>query len=295
MRIDHQEITVAGVPLHYRHAGAGAPLVLVHGAGDTSFDWHWVMPMLAQTYNVYAPDMPGYGGYPVSPTTMSTAFFTRCIGELLDTLQLAPVVLIGHSLGGLFALQYTLDNPTRVAALVLVDSGGLGREIHVSLRLSCMPGYGDMSAVWGQTVPGALHRVWSRIPILFAQTQRVPPPWILEQYQWAQRPGVLSATVNSLRSVLDIGGQRICLLDQLPRLTMPVLFVWGKNDQIIPVSHAYAAVEQLPHGQLAILPNCGHIPQVECPEQFEAAVGNFLADSVSGTQKQRVRGGEDLE
>lgn len=276
MSMNGQEIMVAGIPLRYRQAGSGPPLVLLHGAGDNGFDWEWVMPTLAQSHQVYAPDMPGYGGPAVPSAPISVEFFPRCIGTLLDTLELTSVVLVGHSLGGLGALRYTLDNPGRVAGLVLVSSGGLGREIHSAMRLACIPGYGDVAALWGQAPAGALYRAWSRLPLLFAQPERVPAAWVVEQYQLAQQPGVLNATVDALRAVLDIGGQRVCFLDELHRLTLPTLVVWGERDQVIPVSHAHKAVERLPYGQLAVIPDCGHVPHVERPEQFAAIVSQFL-------------------
>ena len=89
-------------------------------------------------------------------------------------------------------------------------------------------------------------------------------------------PGFLEATLTALRGVLDLCGQQEVLLDKLPGVTLPTLIIWGVRDRVFPSHHARAAAERLPNGQLALIPACGHLPQVEAPERFVAALGSFL-------------------
>lgn len=89
-------------------------------------------------------------------------------------------------------------------------------------------------------------------------------------------PGYMEATLSSLRAQLNVIGQREVLLDSLPQLNMPTLVVWGADDKIFPKEQAQAAVSRLKQGHLALIPNCGHLPQVERPELFTAALSEFL-------------------
>jgi pimeloyl-ACP methyl ester carboxylesterase len=89
-------------------------------------------------------------------------------------------------------------------------------------------------------------------------------------------PGYLEATLSSLRAQLNVIGQREVLLDSLPQLNMPTLVVWGTNDRVFPKEQAQAAVSRLKQGHLALIPDCGHLPQVERPELFTAALSEFL-------------------
>jgi 4,5:9,10-diseco-3-hydroxy-5,9,17-trioxoandrosta-1(10),2-diene-4-oate hydrolase len=97
-----------------------------------------------------------------------------------------------------------------------------------------------------------------------------------EQCRLARSPGYLEAVVAALRAQIDTGGQREVLLDRLPRLQMPTLIVWGASDRVFPESQAREAVARLEQGSLELIPDCGHLPHVERPDAFVAALGRFL-------------------
>jgi pimeloyl-ACP methyl ester carboxylesterase len=136
------------------------------------------------------------------------AFYTRVVAGFFDALDLGQAVLVGHSLGGLIALRFALAVPARVSALVLVSSAGLGRAINSALLALSLPGSGDLAIGWAQTPLGAAQRVLMRMVALFARPWRAPRMWLREQYQLAQEPGFLTATLASLRAGVDVGGQR---------------------------------------------------------------------------------------
>lgn len=116
------------------------------------------------------------------------------------------------------------------------------------------------------------------MPLLFAHPERVPPDRAEEQYRLAQLSGLSEAVVAALRAQIDTGGQREVLLDQLPRLEIPTLVVWGESDRIFPISQAQDAVARLREGSLEIIPDCGHLPHIEQPDRFVAALGRFLSE-----------------
>jgi pimeloyl-ACP methyl ester carboxylesterase len=208
-------------------------LVLLHALGESALDWRWVLPALAHTNRVYAPDLPGFG-YSAKPSAdYSPDFFARFVGAYLDALGLDRTALVGNSIGGLAALRLALSEPARITALGLVASAGLGRKITYALRLPTLPGYGEGAVAWGKTPLGAFQRAWSRVPLLFGRPERVPGVWITEQTRIAQLPGFTEATIAALRAQVDLGGQREILLDQLPHLQMPALVIWGECDFLL--------------------------------------------------------------
>lgn len=291
--IKERRITVAGMPempIDYLTAGEGPPLVLLHGLGDSALSWQWVLPPLARTHRVYAPNLPGFGTSAKPAVAYSPAFFADFVAAFLDTLGLEQVAVAGNSLGGLIAMRLALTAPDRVAALGLVDSAGLGRNVTPVLRLLTLPGSGKTVTAWNKTALGAWQWALGVSALLFANPWRVPSAWLAQMYRMARVPGYLEATVATARSEMTLKGQREreILLDALPRLTMPTLVIWGTRDRVLPADQAQAAVAGLPRGQLALIPDCGHLPHVECPDHFAAALSQFLSEQVGGLHAMKV-------
>ena len=275
--IHRRHVSVGGLPTEYLTGGRGPPLVLLHGVGESARSWQRVLPELARTHRVYAPSLTGFGATAAPPAGYSPAAFTSFAEALLDTLGLARAAIVGNSLGGLIGMRLALAAPTRATALGLVGSAGLGREAALALRVLTPGGLGELAIRWYRTRLGGAQWALATAGLLFARPRRVPPSWLAEHYRQARRPGYLEATVGALRGQLTLRRQREILLDRLPRLTMPTLVLWGARDRVVPARHARAAA-RLPRGQLVLLPDCGHVPQVECPDAFLAVLGPFLAE-----------------
>ncbi len=273
---EERSIEVGGLPTRYLEAGAGEPLVLLHALGESALDWRWVIPTLARTHRVYAPDLPGFGASAKPTADYSPAFFERFAVGFLDALGLRRAAVVGNSLGGLSALRLALSEPSRVGALILVDSAGLSRSASLALRSLTAPGYGELSIAWARTPAGAAWRAWSKAQLLFAHPQLAPPAWRTEQYRLARLPGFLEAALAALRAQLDLQGQREVLLDRLPDLKMPTLVVWGAKDRVFSPSQAREAVARLQRGSLALIPDCGHLPHIERPDHFLTALDEFF-------------------
>jgi len=278
VKIEERKVEVGGLQTRYLTAGEGPPLLLLHALGENALDWQWVLPNLASTRRVYAPDFPGFGGSAKPATDYSPAFFERFVCAFLDALEVERATVVGNSLGGLIALRLALSEPARVSALGLIDSVGLGRAISYAMRTPTLPGYGELSITLGKTPPGAAQRAWLQVPLLFARPDRVPPEWFTEQYRLAQLPGFLEAALAALRAQVNLGGQREVLLDQLPRLEIPTHVVWGASDRVLPTSQAREAVARLNEGTLELIPDCGHLPHVERPDCFIASLSSFLGE-----------------
>jgi pimeloyl-ACP methyl ester carboxylesterase len=277
--LEKQDVEIDGMPIRYLAAGEGPPVVLLHGAGDNALDWQWVMPALAATYRVYAPDLPGSPDSARPAADYSPAFFERFVAAFVDALGIGRATLVGNSLGGLIALRLALSEPERAGALVLVDSAGLGRAVNPTFTSVNIPGLGEAALPFWRTPVGAYQRAWGRTALLFAHPPRsVPREWLAEQCRLALSPGYLEAHLTVLRALVDPAGQREVLVDQLPLLKIPTLVVWGARDRVFPQSQAKEAVAQLPEGSLSLVPECGHMPHVECPDHFLAALDDFLGE-----------------
>ena len=276
MAVEERSVEVAGLPARYLSTGTGPPLVLLHGAGENALDWRWVMPGLAATHRVYAPDLPGSPMSARPTADYFPAFFQRFASGFLDALGIERAAMVGNSLGGLTALRLALFEPARVTALVLADSAGLGRAASPALRSLALPGYGKLAVSWSKTPPGALQRALGRAVLLFARPRRVPPEWLKAQYRLSRTPGFLEAQLAAVRAQVGLRGQREVLLGRLPGLEIPTLVVWGARDRVFPESQARDAVARLRDGSLSLIPDCGHLPHVECPDLFVATFARFL-------------------
>jgi pimeloyl-ACP methyl ester carboxylesterase len=283
MNIRSCTVQVNRLRTHYLAAGPPAgpgqdiTLVLLHGGGESARAWRWVMPRLAERFCILAPDLPGSGTSDLVAGRYVAGWYGSFVADFLDAVQVQRAVVIGHSLGGLAALQMALDDRSeRVRGLALVSSAGLGRELNPALTLMTLPGLGEWSALWALTPPGQLQRLGWRASGCFADPARVPMEWYLDQFWLGMRPGLLGDQLAVSRSLIDHQGQSEIVLDRLSDLTVPALIVWGDSDQIIPVAHAHEAARRVRHGRLAIIPDCGHMPQVERPELFLDALDPFL-------------------
>lgn len=278
MMLEEQRIEVAGAPTRYLAAGEGPPLLLLHGVGENALAWRWVIPALARTHRVYAPDLPGSGESAKPFADYSPAFFARFAAAFLDTLSIDGAAVAGNSLGGLVALRLALDEPERVTALGLVSSAGLGRKASYALRSLALPGYGRLAVLWGKRRPGAAQRALGRAALIFARPWRAPRSWLREQYRLARVPGFLESQLATVRAQVGLKGQREVLLDRLGQVRAPTVIIWGQHDRVLPVSQGREAARLLPRGSLELIPDCGHSPQVERPERFVKSLGAFLRD-----------------
>jgi pimeloyl-ACP methyl ester carboxylesterase len=273
--IEEQNVEINGLPIRYLSAGEGPPLVLLHGAGDNALDWRLVMPTLAATHRVYAPDLPGSPDSARPAADYSPAFFERFVVTFVNSLDIGRATYVGNSLGGLIALCLALSEPARVAALVLVDSAGLGYAINPAFTSVSFPGLGEAAIPFWRTPVGAYQRAWGRTALLFAHPTSVPREWLAEQRRLALAPGYLEAHLTVLRALVSPLGQRKVLVDRLHFLKIPTLVVWGARDRVFPQSQAREAVSRLQEGSLALIPDCGHMPHVECPDHFLVAFEEF--------------------
>jgi len=272
-------ITIHGQQIVYRRAGAGPAVLLLHGIAGSSATWEPVMALLSGTCTVVAPDLIGHGASDKPLGDYSLGSFANGARDLLDALGIARATVVGQSFGGGVALQFAYQFPERCERVVLIDAGGLGREVHWILRLVAVPGaelvmpvlFPSFAAGVGDSVARILRRTGLTRPAVAE---------IWSAYRSLTDPPTRRAFVRTIRAVLDPGGQSVTAHGRL-HLTegMPVLILWGERDHIIPVDHAYRAAEAIPHSRLEVLPGLGHFPQSEDPEAVAGLILSFLAST----------------
>ncbi len=254
----------------------GTAVILLHGLGASAEVWIHNIFALAEQHRVYAPDMVGFGRSDKPSVSYLPSYLVGFIHEFLAALNIERASFVGLSIGGGLALQYTLRYRDQVEKLVLVDSAGLGRETTILLRLATLPFVGEL---FGRPSPKKLALCIKRLVYNPALATEDLIKLYCELY--SQRDA-RKAFLKVLRAICTIRGVRTDILHpilaNLTTITAPTLIIWGKQDRILPVRHAYLAREKIPDSQLHIFDYCGHIPNFEHPEEFNRLVLAFLSN-----------------
>jgi pimeloyl-ACP methyl ester carboxylesterase len=272
-----KHIPLHGHDLAYREAGEGPTLLLIHGMAGSSRTWKAVMPELARHFHVIAPDLPGHGESAPPTGDYSLGNLAATLRDLLGVLDVQRSTIVGQSLGGGVAMQLAYQHPELAERLVLVCSGGLGREVSWMIRALSLPGAEYVAPVifpgfvrdLGDRVAGVVERLGVRAPQLAEM-------W--DAYATLTIPEHRDAFLRTVHAVIEPGGQAVSATDRLYlAAAMPTLIVWGDADPIIPVSHGIAAHEAMPGSRLEIFEGVGHFPHAEEPERFARVLLDFLA------------------
>jgi pimeloyl-ACP methyl ester carboxylesterase len=225
---------------------------------------------------VIAPDLLGHGDSCKERGDYSLGAYANGIRDLLGALGHERGTIIGHSLGGGVAMQFAYQFPERCERLVLVSSGGLGRELHLLLRAAALPGAEAVLpwlAIAGQRSIGAFTHALGRLG-LSAGTDLEE---IWRGFASLHDPDARQAFLHTVRGIIDLGGQRVSASDRLYLAAeMPTLIIWGERDPLIPVRHAYEAHERIPGSRLEIFPDAGHFPYLDDPKRFASVVLDFV-------------------
>lgn len=276
MRTTH----VHGHEVAYRAAGEGPVLVLIHGIAGSSNTWSTVMPLLAEDYTVIAPDLLGHGESAKPRGDYSLGAYASGIRDLLTVLGAERATFVGHSLGGGVAMQFAYQFPQMCERLALVASGGFGKDVNLLLRAIAAPGSEYVLPV---VLTRHLHGVAGTVGRVFGGMGLRGNPLLTEVWDSYTRltdARAQRAFVHTIRSVIDVAGQRVSARDRLYLAQeVPTLIVWGDRDAVIPVEHAHIAHELMPDSRLEIVEDAGHFLPFEQPETLEGLLRDFLSST----------------
>ena len=274
------EIALHGRRAIYRVAGSGPPVVLIHGMLNSSYHWQAVAELLAPHHTVIAPDLIGHGDSAAPRGDYSLGAHAASIRDLLAAIGVERATIVGHSLGGGVAMQFFYQFPHRVERLALISSGGLGHEVSPMLRTAALPGTSALlSLTINPRLLGAIRAAGTRMRARGMQSGAY-----LQAVARALRPlenaGAREAFLQTLRSVIDVRGQRVSANDRLYLLeAIPTLIVWGERDNTIPIEHGRAAQRAIAGSALRTLPHAAHFPNLEDPAGLAGALLEFIADT----------------
>jgi pimeloyl-ACP methyl ester carboxylesterase len=265
-----------GVRLHYEEAGAGAPLVLLHGIGASLRDWDMQLAVFARRFRVIAPDLRGFGQSERSGN-YGVGTFAGDIWALLDLLRIERFNLIGHSMGGAVALQMAVDRPERIERLIAADTlpsfqaNTFGKRILFAYRYLMMGVFGPQRlsrAVAGKLFPG---------------------PHQQDLRDRAVAGGLANDRGVYLETLRQLLGWNV--LEQLQRLTMPVLVLAAEHDYF-PVQDAEIFASALRNARLKVFAGMHHALPLEAPQAFNRTVLRFLAGQATGRQVKEEESGQ---
>ncbi len=273
----------------YHMAGSGPPVVLIHGMVNSSRHWREVALALADRHTVIAPDLIGHGDSATPRGDYSLGAHASSIRDLLAVLGVDRATIVGHSLGGGVAMQFFYQFPQRTERLVLVSSGGLGREVSPLLRSATLPGVSALLSLAAHPrLLSGLRRSGDRLREAGSR-QGVYLQAIARALRPLEEPGARTAFLHTLRAVIDVRGQRVSATDRLYLLAgMPTLIVWGERDHTIPLAHGLAAHRAAPGSRFQTLPSAAHFPHLEDPDGLAAVLGEFMAS----TEPARIEDGD---
>jgi len=283
---ESKTVTIDGVNLHYFCGGSGPPLVLVHGLGSSAaVEFYYNLEPLAAHHRVFAIDLPGFGRSEKPVLEYTIDLFVRAVSDLMACEGIERAAVMGVSMGGRVALGLALDSPEKVERLVLVDALGVGaprRVLAYSILLT--KGLGELTLrgtarALRQMNPAVIRRFWGWY---LKRPNRVASIWsderIANHGTLLATPEYRAAYLSALRSIAGMRQMRngVVVEDRLAELRMPTLLIWGDDDRLFPKDYAFAYQRLIPGSKVAIIPECGHLPQAEQRQAFVAALEGFF-------------------
>jgi len=274
-----------GRELAYREAGAGdgkPTILLIHGMAGSSATWREMIPRLEGRFHVLAPDLPGHGESSLEFDDYSLGAMASALRDLLVVKGITRCTVVGQSLGGGVAMQFVYQYPEFCERIVLIGSGGLGREVNGILRLLALPG---SELLLGVGAAPFLVRAGNAVGGYFRskgiRAAALTESWAA--YEMLSSPGHRRTFFKTLRAVVDGRGQAVSAANRLHLAgRLPFQLIWGDRDPIIPVSHGRDTHEAIPGSRLAVIEGAGHYPHVEEPAAVESVLVEFMETTEPG-------------
>lgn len=266
-----------GLKVNYYESGQGPPVLLLHGFGACAYTWRFLAPALAAEHRVINLELKGFGlsdkprdgKYAVSDQADLVAAFIR--GR-----DLRDLVVMGHSMGGGVALltyfQVREDNPARIRRLVLIDSAGYPQKLPWFIRLAKVPGLNALAAK-------LLSPRFAAAMVLrkcYYDNDKITEEQIDTYAYYGSLPGAPEAVAQTARQLLLEEGEMAALIARYRTISVPVLLIWGAEDEVVPLEVGKRFNRDIPDSELVVIPRCGHIPLEEEPRATARNVVEFL-------------------
>lgn len=277
-------LRVRGLRVSYVDVGTGPVLLLIHGLGHSIHGWRKnIGPFARAGYRVMAIDLPGFG-FSDQPDEYSLDLYTSVVREWLDLHCIDRAVVVGNSMGGLISAAFAGVAADRVAAAVLVDPAGFGREHSWLFRIAAALAPASRRLVMRQKITE--RRVRRSLRYVYHNPGLVEDDEVARIIHFASQPGFRRAVATIGARGMGWRGMRPGFgLGALPEsIEVPTLIIWGEQDRLVPVSHAHQVRARLRDSELTVFENCGHCPMMEVPSAFNARVLRFVRERVGDAE-----------
>lgn len=263
------KIKTNNIELYYEIHGTGKSLVLISGLGYSSWQWHKMVPLLAEHFQVITFDNRGVGqsDKPAGPYT--AAMLAQDTVGLLDALKIDKAIIAGHSMGGFIAQAIALDFPQRVEKLILCSTN-FGGPNHVPVTPEAMKVLTDVTS-------DALTRFKNGLAVSTAPGWSEKNPEMIEKWiQWRVANPIEPVHYQAQMAIgLGLLPEAAAFENKLPKITVPTLILFGAHDKVVPPANADLLAKQLAGSQIRIFPDAGHFFPLEIPEAASNAVIEF--------------------
>lgn len=266
-----------GISIHYEDQGRGQPLILLHGYGASTYSWRHILPYFSKTYRVIAIDLKGFG-LSDKPTdgNYTVSEQSRMVYEFIRVHRLENVILAGNSLGGAVALLTYLmqsDQGTHpVSKLILIDTASYKQDFPLFISMLTVPVINEL--LLGLTSSNFKSRMI--LKKAFFDPSKITEEMVTAYGANLSLPGASRALIQTAKQMLPSNLDEIA--ERYRSIDVPVLLIWGENDEIIPLEIGRKLAGNIRNSKLVVVPSCGHVPQEECPSQAIKAMETFLSD-----------------
>jgi len=274
LSIPSKKIELSGVNVHYVEAGKGPPLLFLHGLGGSWKDWSETLPAFAATYQVIAVDFPGFGDSDQPEVRYSVEWLTEVVEKFIQEWKLDGVNLVGHSMGGLVALNLASRPNSRVKKLIIADAVGIGDKAEFISYAMTRKILGPETR-W-ESFEGFLRDEFRGMVESFVKGQK--PKTARDFFESVPKNPItgnrflpMTPSVQMTASIIDFD-----VRPKLASILQPTLILWGAKDHIAPLQDASLLNKEIRQSQLLLFPDSGHSPMMEHPSLFNQELRKFL-------------------
>lgn len=266
-----------GISIHYEERGRGLPLILLHGYGASTYSWRHVLPYFSKSYRVIAIDLKGFG-LSDKPTDSDYSVLeqSRMVNEFIRVRRLENVVLAGHSLGGAVSLLACLTQSDQgghpISKLILIDPASYKQDLPLFISILTVPIINELSL----SLTSSNFKSRMILRKAFFDPSKITEEMVTTYGANLSLPGASQALIQTAKQMVPSNLEEIS--ERYKRIDIPVLLIWGENDEIVPLEVGRKLAGNIPNSKLVVVPNCGHVPQEECPSQAMEAMETFLSD-----------------
>ena len=270
------KIKTNNIELYYEtYGGTGKPLVLISGLGYPLWQWHRMVPFLAEQFRVIAFDNRGVGQSDKPEGPYTAQMLAADTAGLLDALGIEKAIIVGHSMGGFIAQSLALDFPSKVEKLILCSTN-FGGPHHVPVTPEAMRVLSDVTS-------DALTRFKNGLAVSTAPGWAEKNPQMIDEWvKWRVANPIEPAPYQAQLAIgLSLMTEAAAFETKLPRLNIPTLILFGKHDKVVPPENASLLSKQIANSKVVIFPDAGHFFPIEIPEAASQAVIEFAKQEVA--------------